>query len=129
MCTFSDFLYKFAQQCISVTTSPTSSPSETSQASTSIPKRNRFTWFQSEEGKRRRLSNDGHTLQQSTAQRRCLLCKVKTTCRCETCTVHLCRFPHGPNRRSCWTKFHENKVIELIERSNQNKENIQTLNC
>lgn len=50
-------------------------------------------------------------LQRAEVQR-CLICRANTTCKCKTCTVPLCRFPFGRNRKSCWIKFHNDKKID-----------------
>ena len=77
-----------------------------------IPARYRINYFNGEEGKAPRLGAGDHPLlQRQKPKRCCMLCKVKTTCKCETCTVFLCRFTHGQKIKSCWDKFHKNDTI------------------
>ena len=69
-----------------------------------------------EVGKRIRLSEEGHNLMQRQKPKRCLLCRINTTCKCMKCDVPLCRFVHGQNRTSCWDKHHTRQRIELSSR-------------
>ena len=123
MGTFSGFLYKFGENWEPKKNNnddmdESSSPSSSTPFPTSVPKRNRVPWFNSlEGGKRLRLSTEGHTLLQAVhPKKKCVLCDMKTTSKCAKCQVHICRFPFGQNRTSCWVKHHTRQTIEKINR-------------
>ena len=123
MGTFSDFLYKFGENWEPEKNNnddmdESFGPNSSAPFPTSVPKRNRVSWFNSfEGGKRLRLSTEGHALLQAVhPKKKCLLCDMKTTSKCEKCQVHLCRFTFGQHRTSCWVKHHTRQKIEKINR-------------
>ena len=120
MGTFSMFLYNFGEnwEPSKNNNDDIDESSNTTTLPTSVPKRNRVPWFNSfEGGKRLRLSIEGHTLLSSVyPKKKCVLCDMKTTSKCAKCQVHICRFPFGRNRISCWAKHHTRQTIEKTKR-------------
>lgn len=118
MSTFSTFLYEFAENWNQMETNQQVFENPELHQVTPVPKRNRIDWFNNNEnGKRMRLSEGNHLLVQRAEVQRCLICRANTTCKCKTCTVPLCRFPFGRNRKSCWIKFHNDKKIDRVGRA------------
>jgi hypothetical protein len=120
MGTFSMFLYNFSEnwEPNKNNNDNIDESSDTTTLPTSVPKRNWVPWFNSPEGgKRLRLSNEGHTLLSSVyPKKKCVLCDMNTTSKCAKCQVHICRFPFGRNRISCWAKHHTRQTIEKTKR-------------
>jgi hypothetical protein len=85
-----------------------------------IPRRNRIDYFNTIDGRQLRKSSAGHILLHcQKPKKRCVLCEMKTTCKCSKCTVFLCRFTHSNNRTTCWERFHERHIISKIIRGKQ----------
>ena len=122
--TFSDFLFKFAENWMPKTTNEgegtdmtLDSTSSTPLPTSVVPGRNRVPWFNSPCGKRLRLSSDGHDLVSAVyPKKKCLMCDIKTTRKCGKCGVHLCRFPFGRNRTSCWHNNHSRQSVTKTPR-------------
>jgi hypothetical protein len=79
--------------------------------STRVPKRNRLDFFNSETGKRIRLSNARHDHLSGCAPGRGYICCGRTTARCSVREISLCRTPFGSRRVACWYKHHNNDKV------------------
>ena len=80
-----------------------------------IPKRYRIEFFNNEIGRAMRMDKVDHELlQRVNPKQACALCRVKTTCMCRKCQVHLCRVSHKNKNdaESCWSLFHTKYEIE-----------------
>ena len=93
-------------------------------------KRNIFSWLQSDNGKKLRLSSAPH-MRSSRTQRHCPLCKRQTTAFCQTCELNFCTSLGQGHRKTCWELVHtadrlrgrevtsQSGVIGRIGRQNQ----------
>ena len=79
-----------------------------------VPNRNRFTFFNTAEGRRVRLAAMMHDVVSACRPGRCYLCQGVTTARCSFCQIPLCRFPFGTNRHSCWFRHHNNQRVSVL---------------
>lgn len=113
--TFQSFLFELRQwsPMYSPRSMPSTPPSLSArmQADLCIPKRNRLTFFNTDEGKKIRLSSAGHNCMSGCRPKRCYLCKGVTTAQCSCCQTALCRTPFALNRTSCWMKHHNSQRV------------------
>lgn len=91
-----------------------------------VPGKRRMQFFNTDEGKALRLASNlkHYVLSGVYPPKRCYICQMITTSKCSSCTVHLCRTSFGSNRRSCWTKHHENSRVSASFYRSLTSENV-----